>query len=180
MINLKIFIDPGHGGTNVGAVANGLKESDINLSVSLKLGSILKDNRYEVKYSRESNTNLTLFERAEMANNWNANYFVSIHCNSAASRQANGSETFVYKLGTSTAAYGESIQTQLVLQNGLKNRGLKEADFTVLVATKMPAALVELAFISNPYEAKLLSLPEFQMRCARGIADGIINYVSNK
>lgn len=180
MINVKIFIDPGHGGTNVGAVANGLRESDINLAVSIKLGDILRINGYAIKYSRTSDINLTLSERAQMANNWNANYFVSIHCNSAASRQANGTETFVYKLGTPTAVYGQSIQTQLVLQNGLRNRGLKAADFTVLTATKMPAALVELAFISNPQEAKLLSTPEFQMRCARGIANGIIDYVSSK
>ncbi len=177
---MKIFIDPGHGGTNVGAVANGLKEADINLAVAIKLGDILKNSGYEIKYSRDKDTNLTLSERAQMANSWNADYFVSVHCNSAASRQANGSETFVYKLNTPTAQYGQSIQTQLVLQNGLRNRGLKQADFTVLVATKMPAALVEIAFISNPQEAKLLADPEFQMRCARGIANGIMNYVSNK
>ncbi len=175
---MKIFIDPGHGGANTGAIANGLKESEINLDVALKLGDILKNSGYEIKYSRITDINLTLFERAQMANNWHANYFVSIHCNSAASRQANGSETFVYKFETPAAIYGESIQTQLILQNGLRNRGLREADYTVLTATKMPAALVELAFISNPQEARLLSSSEFQMRCARGIANGIINYVN--
>ena len=177
---MKIFIDPGHGGTSLGAVANGLKESNINLQVAIKLGEILEANDCQIKFSRTTDTNLTLFERAQMANSWNADYFVSIHCNSAASRQANGSETFVYKLKTAAANYGECIQNQLVAENGLKNRGLKVADFTVLVVTRMPAALVELAYISNPQEAKLLSSNDFQMRCANGIAGGIIGYASGR
>ena len=177
---MKIFIDAGHGGTNFGAVANGLKESFIDLQVALKLGDILIANGYDVRFSRTKDINLTLFERAQMANKWEADFFVSIHCNSAASRMADGSETFVYRLGTVAAAFGESIQKHLVAENGLKNRGLRVADFTVLVVTGMPAALVELAFISNPNEAKLLSSDDFQKRCAIGMANGIIGYVNGK
>ena len=71
---MKIFIDPGHGGKNPGAIGpNGLYEANVNLDIGLKLGRILSNWGYEIKYSRTTDTTVTLSERARMANEWGAN-----------------------------------------------------------------------------------------------------------
>ncbi len=176
---MKIFIDPGHGGKDPGAVAaSGLQEAGVNLSVSLMLGQILQDQGIDVIYSRTTNVFVSLSDRAKMANDWGANYFVSVHCNSSEITSAGGSETLFYKPGGRAEALAGDIQVALVKANGLQNRGIKAQNVAVLRLTKMPACLVELGFLSNPEEAALLAKPEFQRICAQGIADGIDNYLS--
>ena len=99
---MKIFIDAGHGGSNPGAVGpNGLKESDVNLDVALRLGRLLSSRNYEVKYSRISNINIGLRERATLANQWGADYFISIHCNSNINPIYKGTSTYDYRPNTS-------------------------------------------------------------------------------
>ena len=77
----KIFLDPGHGGKDSGAIGNGLKEKDIALSITLKIGEILKRHNLEVIYSRTTDIFVELSDRARKANNINADYFISIHTN---------------------------------------------------------------------------------------------------
>lgn len=175
---MKIFLDPGHGGIAEGAVSeSGLKESDVTLDICKRLGDILEDNGYDVKYSRTNNETVSLYERAMMANNWGADYFVSVHCNAADSENANGTETFFYPNSTKGGELALWIQDELVNKIELRDRGIKNANFAVLRLTKMPAVLVETAFISNPTEAELLADPDFRQKCAEGIAEGIINYL---
>ncbi len=177
---MKIFIDPGHGGTNPGAISTitGDKESEINLDTSLMTAGLLEDMGYTVKLSRTTEVNLSLTERAEMANQWGADYFVSIHCNSAENPTYNGTETFYYRNNTPAEDFARVVQEQLVLQNGLKDLGIKARNFAVLRLTNMPAILVELGFLSNENDAKLLSQPSFRAKCANGIADGVNNYIN--
>lgn len=76
---MKIFIDPGHGGDNPGATGpNGLREADVNLDVSLRTGRLLQAEGYTVNYSRTTDKTVSLAERANMANEWGADYFVSM------------------------------------------------------------------------------------------------------
>lgn len=174
---MKIFLDPGHGGSNPGAVsATGLREADVNLDTSLKLGRILVTWGYQVNYSRTDNTSVSLSQRARMANNWNADYFVSIHCNSSVNPNANGTETFYYRIGSIAENFAYTVNEALVRQIELRNRGIQDRDLAVLRLTTMPAILVELAFISNPAEAQLLSTNEFRQNCAIGIANGIAEF----
>lgn len=177
---MKIFIDPGHGGEDPGAVNTeyNISEATINLDVAKKLDVILKNRGYETKLSRDGNYYVSLSKRAEMANNWYANYFVSIHCNSAADSSANGTETLYYLTSKKGEALANEVQVQLILQNGLRDRGIKPRNLAVLRLTNMPAILVELAFISNNNEAYLLSQSSFQDKCALGIADGLTQYIN--
>ena len=90
----KVFIDAGHGGTDPGSLGCGYRESDINLQVAKKVESKLKSKGIDVKMSRSSDIYYSLSERSEMANNYGADLFVSIHQNSAEQKSANGIETY--------------------------------------------------------------------------------------
>ncbi|WP_250278590.1 N-acetylmuramoyl-L-alanine amidase family protein [[Clostridium] colinum] len=176
---MKIFIDAGHGGKNPGAIGpNGLHEADVNLDIALKLGRILSKWGYEIEYSRTMDITLTLSERAKMANDWGANYFVSIHCNSNVNPEARGTSTYFYKTRTIAESFAKTVNNNLVRQIELKDLGIFSANFAVLRLTRMPAILVETAFISNPYEASLLATNSFRQNCAIGIANGIAEFTT--
>lgn len=174
---MKIFLDAGHGGANPGAIGvNGLKESTANLDITLKLGQILTSWGYEVNYSRTTDVDLTLARRAELANEWGANYFVSIHCNSNLDPNIGGTSTFYYRSGTVAQSFAQTVNYNLVRQIELRDIGTFAANFAVLRLTRMPAILVEVAFLSNPYEAELLATNTFRQNCAIGIANGIAQF----
>lgn len=175
----KVFIDPGHGGKDPGATGNGIKEKDITLSVSLKVGNILKRHNLEVFYSRTKDEFIDLSERATMANNKGTDVFVSIHCNSFSNSQAQGLETFSYPNSKNGTALSKCIQDSL-LKDRLytKNRGLKTANFAVLRETKMTAALIEMAFISNKEDSEILK--QKQNELAESVARGILNFLGIK
>ncbi len=175
---MKIFIDPGHGGSNPGAIGRktGLRESDVNLDIGLKLARILIEWGYEVMVSRTSDETLSLVSRAQMANEWGANYFVSIHCNSNENSSANGVSTYYYRTKSIAEAFAETVNNSLVRQTELANLGIFTANFAVLRRTIMPAILVETAFISNEIEEMLLATNSFRQNCAIGIANGIAEF----
>ncbi len=177
---MKIFLDPGHGGSNPGAVSDitGEKESEINLDTAVRTQRILEELGYTVKLSRTGETNLSLTERAEAANAWEADYFVSIHCNSSEDSAVTGSETFFYRKGSASEGFARMVQEQLIIQNGLNDLGIKSRNFAVLRLTKMPAVLTELGFLTNENDAELLSQPDFREKCAQGIANGVWMYIN--
>ena len=176
----RIFIDPGHGGSNPGAVAaDGLEEADVTLDVALRLGRILKSEGYEVNYSRTEDTAVSLAKRAAMANEWGADYFVSIHCNSNENPVYRGTSTYCFRLETPAAALAYAVNTAVCEAAGTPDLGVMTANFAVLRRTAMPAILVELAFLSNPEEAALLSEPVFRENCAIGISNGINRFTGN-
>lgn len=166
---MKIFINPGHGGGDPGAVANGLYESEVALAIGERVVKYLQAVGFEVKLVQYDG----LREICDDANAWGADYFISIHCNAAATAKANGTETFFWNggLGKKLAA---KIQNQIANSLGTVNRGTKTANFAVLAYTDMPAVLVETAFITNPNDAKLLR--ERQEEFARAIARGVTDY----
>ncbi|NLY46751.1 MAG: N-acetylmuramoyl-L-alanine amidase [Tissierella sp.] len=181
---VKVFLDPGHGGKDPGAVGNNLREKDITLAVALKVGQILKRHNVEVLYSRTTDVFVDLTPRANMANNAKADVFVSIHVNSFNNPSAQGLETFSHTGSIKGAELAKDIQDSL-LQAELytKNRGIKTANFTVIAKSTMPAVLVELAFISNIDDSKILR--NQQLEIAESVAKGIlknlgIKYVEKK
>ncbi len=176
---MRIFIDPGHGGTNPGAIGiGGIREADINLDVSLRLGELLAANGYDIEYSHTGDETVSLAERASRANNFGADYFVSIHCNSNPDPDIGGTETFYYREGITAQRFAETVNDALVAEINLRNIGTFARNLAVLRLTNMPAILVELAFVTNPTEAALLSMPSFRQDCAVGIANGIIDFTS--
>ena len=173
----KIVIDPGHGGSDPGAIGpTGLKEKDVVLNVSLKLRDILKDKGLSVVMTRTTDIYLTLEERTRISNSSGADYFLSVHANSFSNPSSNGTETFSYSSTGMGADVAKLIQSKLVNANGLTNRGFKTASYYVIRYNNLPSSLVELAFISNPNEENLLSQDAFQTKCAKAIADAILSY----
>ncbi|EKN70174.1 sporulation specific N-acetylmuramoyl-L-alanine amidase [Neobacillus bataviensis LMG 21833] len=174
---MKLYLDPGHGGTDPGAQGNGLNEKDVTLDIALKLRSILT-NSYEdieIKMSRSADITKSLSERTSEANNWGANYFLAIHIN-AAGGSAEGYEDYIYSGlsdSSTTAKYQEIIHGEVIKMNQLKDRGRKKANFHVLRESAMDALLSENGFIDNPNDAALMKQDSWRQAVAQGHANGI-------
>jgi N-acetylmuramoyl-L-alanine amidase len=176
-------IDPGHGGPDPGAIGNtGLEEAQVVLAVCRKVEQYLKRMGYQVIMTRTSNAGLALVERAAMANRAGADSFLSVHANAAADRRAQGLEIWhprpSDRRGQTSAALAHCLLRWLLVTTARRDRGLKFTEdpvreFTVLRTTRMPAVLVELAFLSNPAEAYLLAQEWFQEKAALGITAGM-------
>ena len=191
--NLRLVIDPGHGGEDPGAVhtATGLREADVALRIAHVLKAILDTHpEFEAALTREADRTVALRERTDLANARDA-HLVSIHCNAAGDSQAHGTEVWCFaeadQGGGESAGHrmARAIQEELVAL-GLRDRGVKvifdrrEGKYVaprllVLRKTRRPAVLVECAFISNPEEARLLGddLNGFKERLAAAVFKGL-------
>src|SRR5690625_2263931 len=172
----KIFIDAGHGGHDPGAVGSRSKEKDNVLKVAKRLKILLESHGHVVIMSRSTDVFIPLSERARMANAWGADYFVSLH-NNAAIASATGFETFIYNgpVQSKTAGFQNAIHNAIIKGIGIRDRGKKRANFAVLRETRMPAVLIEYAFITNVNDENIL-INEVE-KLAQLTANGIINYV---
>ncbi len=172
---MKIFLDPGHGGTDPGAISpiNGLFESEINLDIAKRVEKILFEKGYDVAISRYDDSNVRLGTRARLANEFGADYFISIHGNSFPSENVTGLETFYYKRGTTSEKLADNILDEMVKATGLRNLGSKERNLAVLRLTDMPATLLEYGFLTNPKEVENLESPEYRQLLAEAIVEGL-------
>lgn len=218
----KIVLDPGHGGKDPGAMAFGMKEKDIVLSIAKQLAPIIeKELHCEVLLTRDSDVFIPLEERTAIANTSNADLFVSLHINAHPSNKVRGLETYYLNLTTNAEAMRvaarenatsthqmsdlqdilsdimknskihessrlaqqvhNSIVTEAVHKGfaDIKNLGVKQAPFYVLIGAEMPAILIEIAFISNEQDVKNLQNPTFVSMLTQEIAYGIRAYVSD-
>jgi N-acetylmuramoyl-L-alanine amidase len=185
-LSIRIFIDQGHnpvGYHNSGAEGNGLYESDINYIVGRYLADLLEaDPRFDVRTSRNYSTevlgtdNITsLNERVTMANEWPANYFISIHSNSNPSPIINGSEVYVASLYSEAYWLGNEILNEIVRRVNTTNNGLHlNPSLYVLRKTTMPSLLVELGYLSNPTDAWILANKQYAF--AYAIYSGLLKY----
>ncbi|MCM3567352.1 N-acetylmuramoyl-L-alanine amidase [Neobacillus mesonae] len=174
---MKLYLDPGHGGNDPGAQGHGLNEKDITLDIALKLRAILENDykNVSVKMSRTSDTTKSLNQRTSEANHWGADYFLSIHINSA-DRSAEGYEDYIYSglsSSSTTAKYQNIIHAEVLKVNELRNRGTKKADFHVLRESAMPAILTENGFITNAHDASLMKETSWRHKVAQGHANGL-------
>ncbi len=180
---IKVMIDPGHNysGADTGAQANGLREQDITFQISEKLAALLRRIGMEVRMTRsfleENVGNGTLSgslnTRAELANNWGADVFISVHCNSGG---GTGIETYCYRKSGEAGILAGDIQSGLVAATGLPDRGVKTKNLAVLRRTVMPAVLVETGFLDSPVDSALLRDAAGQEEIAQGIAKGTATY----
>ncbi|MBQ7226707.1 MAG: N-acetylmuramoyl-L-alanine amidase [Clostridia bacterium] len=184
---IKIYIDQGHNPSppNTGAEGNGYREQDITYQVGQRLADLLRgDSRFEVRLSRPTpQTQLgtsnasSLRVRVNDANSWGADYFISIHTNASVSQNANGTEVLVYSSPSRSASLAEDVLREVTEITGFPSRGVKlRPGLYVLRRTAMPAILVELGFISNPYEARFMA--ENPALFASGIYRGLLDYLS--
>lgn len=182
---IKIFIDQGHNpsGPNTGAEGNGLVEQDITYAVGQYLAELLRaDPRFEVRLSRNApdeilgTSNATsLAARVQAANDWPADYFISIHCNANENPAINGTEVYVYQEGTQAYWLAQHVLRGIVCRTGTRDNGVRvRPSLYVLRRTKMPAILVELAYLTNAEEARRLETDPFGF--AQGIMNGILAY----
>jgi N-acetylmuramoyl-L-alanine amidase len=178
-----IIIDAGHGGPDPGSSGKkGTEEKKITLAVALKLGPILEKSGYKVIYTRKtdniqwSGQKEELLERAAIANNANADLFVSIHTNSSEISNINGTETYYNSLSSNGKKAAQYIQNEVIKQVKLKDRGIKTEDYSVLRNVSAPSVLIELAYISTPSEENILNNSDYQNKFAQGIANGVNKY----
>ena len=182
---IKIFIDQGHNpsGPNTGAEGNGLREQDITYIVGRYLYDLLVSNgNFEVRLSRNTPTevlgtsNLTSLQtRVNMANEWDADYFISIHVNGSTNPSANGTEAYVYADETQSYYLADSMVNAIVRRMGTVKRGVfARPSLYVLRRTDMPAVLMELAYISNASDAQKLRDDPYGF--AYAMYTGILSY----
>ena len=185
----KIAIDPGHGGNDAGAIGpSGVMEKTVTLRVSLALEKLLKEEGAEVIMTRRDDVEVSpkgkaasaveeLKARCDVANKADVDIFISIHADSFTNPNARGTTGYYYSLGSSNSRkLADSIRKALIEQIKTPSRGTQPCNFYVVRNTSMPATLVELAFISNPDEEKLLNSKEGIQKAAQGILDGIEDY----
>jgi N-acetylmuramoyl-L-alanine amidase len=176
---LTIVIDPGHGGRDIGAPGARSKEKDHTLAISRLLRDELVRRGATVLMTHNglpSYRKLELQERVNFANSRRADIFYSVHINSSTSRSSAGTETFFWTAQSQALAH--ETQKALAKATGLKSRGVSQRRFFVIRNTSMPSVLTETCFISNPDEESKLLNPEWRARVARGMAQGIANYVA--
>ena len=180
-----VVIDPGHGGSDAGAIGpSGVSEKSVSLAVGLKTQKLLTANGYRVIMTRTTDIDVAapgvsdateLQARVDKAPP-NAALFISIHCNAFSNGNANGMETY----HAPTAIQGRRLATllneELEKFGGLNNRGVKGARFYVMTHTKCPASLIELGFITNPREEKLLASSDYQQKLAQAITNAVNRY----
>lgn len=183
-----ICVDAGHGGSDPGACANGLRECDIALSVSKMVGAYMKAVGYDVVYTRAKDVDVygeyasvadECQARCDISNNANADVFVSIHCNSFGETSALGTETLYHAGSENGQRLAQSIQDQIMGLKATLSRGIKDNPLYVTKHTDAVACLVELAFLSNPKDSLLLASPKWQDKFAAAIARGITDYFAS-
>lgn len=221
-----VVVDPGHGGKDPGAVANGLREKDLNLQIAKRLRKHLQAKGFKVRLTREDDRYLKLSQRTALANQWGADVFVSVHVNALPlGRHAKGVEIYLMALPSDKDAMQLALienkdvdngdngsvasdkRTRMLLQilgdmqqnakinestglaesmfgcgrsGGLPMRRVAQAPFYVLRGAGMPSVLIEMGFITEKAEARLLRDGGYQEKLARSLAQGIVQYVDKQ
>ncbi len=177
----SVVIDPGHGGTDPGAIGiGGIRETDVVLEVSKIVEKLLSENGVKVRLTRKNEVDMDLPPRVSFANKINADIFISIHANASRGkrRDINGLETFYFR-GWRGRLLAKGIQKQILrVSPGSPDRGVKQGRFYVIKNTRMPAVLVEIGFLTGRLDARRLDKKSHRKRIAYAIAKGILEYLS--
>lgn len=171
-----IVVDAGHGGKDPGALGvTGNHEKDYTLAVANKVVELLKQYpEFQVVPTRSTDVFLELSERVAIANDWDADLFLSIHANSFSNPNSGGTESFYYN--ANSKEFAQLVHKHLQGATQFQNRGVKASGFYVIKHTKMPAVLTETGFLSNPKENSKLTSPDFQEKIAKALVAAIREY----
>lgn len=178
---MKIMLDAGHGYNTSGKRSpDGMREYEFNRAVAAYAKGLLDGyQNVSVYFAHSDQTDIPLQQRTNSANNLNVDIYVSIHANASGGTwsDARGIETFVYVTRPPGAlALATKIQNQLITRTGLRNRGVKTADFHVLRETNMDAVLIECGFMTNQEEIKLLRSESYRRTCAEAIVAALAEH----
>lgn len=191
-----IAIDPGHGGPDGGAKSkSGIVEKEITLTIAKQLKDYLQEAGAVVVMTREEDKDLAnpgtkgyskrktedLLERAELVTKKKADLMLSVHLNSIPSQKWSGAQTFYYPANVESSTLAAHIQNELIrnLENTERVPKITETVY-LLKAVKIPSALVEVGFLSNPEEAALMATGKYQKKVAASIYQGVLKYYSGE
>lgn len=181
--NTTIVVDAGHGGKDPGAVSGSTREKDINLQTAFKLRDALLSRGYNVIMTRDTDVFIDLYSRPRIANENNADLFISLHANATLSSSINGLEIlYCPSYGSDKKIddqfpFAEFVYNSILQQTGRTGRGIiKRPELVVLRETEMPAVLVETGYMTNPTELALVVSDHYQSQVVQGIANAVDNY----
>src|SRR6056297_1073143 len=180
--NTLIVLDAGHGGKDPGATSPtfGLKEKDVVLDVAERLSKLLEREGFKVYLTRDSDNYVGLYNRAEIANELDADAFVSIHANAHSRTAVSGVEVLYYPDtdGRNNKSFARTIQDALVNELGAVNRGIvSRPNLVVTRETEMPAVLAEIGFLTHiGGEEELLKTSSYRAKCAEALYQGLMDY----
>jgi len=180
-----VIIDAGHGGHDPGCISRreNYEEKSLTLKTALLVEENLKKLGYRTTLTRTQDVFLSLNKRAEIANELDADLFVSIHYNHSFNKEAEGIEVYYYKTEKKNERIAKSRELANKVLNSVcerslaKSRGVKEANFAVIRETKMPAILIEAGFLSNVQEKQKLHDPAYLRQLSWAIAKGVDKYL---
>ncbi len=183
-----IVIDPGHGGSDPGAVGsnNGLVEKDLNLDLSKRLRTVLVARGWRVKMTRETDVDVyapndsahdELQARDDIADNAGARLLISMHTNSFTKSYLNGTTTYYYTAASYPLA--QAVHARFAATLPTKDDGIRKENFYVIHHASMPSILIETAFLSNAIDAAYLTSPAFMAKIAAAIADGVGDFAAS-
>ncbi len=179
-----VVLDAGHGGIDPGASAGGYNEKDINFTIlNLYTKEYFKNSDIKIYFTRIEDVKIDLYERADFASRVEADLFISLHMNAVSSTSVNGTSVYYSLLNTSTMRGGlngklmaSTLTNNLSKALGTKNRGVATANFVVIRETRMPAVLIELAFITNADDRKIITTEATQRKAAKTIFDTVVGF----
>ena len=181
-----ITLDPGHGGSDPGAIgASGIKEKQIALEISMRVKELLEKEGAKVFMTRTTDKDVyapnasdraELQARVNVAEKHNSDLFLSLHINSSVNKSVGGFSSYYYPKTDNDLKIAKTIQDKFAKNFGVDNLGVRQANFYVVKRCSMPATLLEMCFISNPKEEKLMKSKWFQKKTARLIVEGVKNY----
>ncbi|MEN9227919.1 MAG: N-acetylmuramoyl-L-alanine amidase [Gloeomargarita sp. HHBFW_bins_205] len=174
-----VFLDPGHGGSDPGAIGRGgIREKDIVLDISRRVARLLEAQGVRTVLSRNRDVDMDLAPRVALAERVRATVFVSLHANALhlSRPDVNGVETYYYQTGQWLA---RSIHKNVLRQTNARDRGVRQARFYVLRRSSMRATLVEVGYVTGAEDAPRLAHPTYRQQIAQGISQGIIRYLDN-
>lgn len=176
----SVTVDPGHGGTDHGAIGTkGTREKDVTLAIATRLSRIMATNGMSVQMTRMKDLEILLRPRVEMANRNDSDVFISIHANSFGTmRGVQGIETYYFN--DDSYALAKAVHKHLVRSLKRPDRGVRKNNFYVVHHTKMPAALIEIGYLSNPDEEAKLKDPAYQEQAAQAIYSGIREFLEER
>ncbi|WP_156290118.1 N-acetylmuramoyl-L-alanine amidase [Oceanobacillus salinisoli] len=170
-----IVIDPGHGGNDPGAIGfSGVYEKDLITSTADKVAQQLSNAGATVTMTRTGDYYVSLEERSRISNGQQTDAFISLHYNSFPILSAQGINTYYY--GTAGRELAQDVHNTLLSTVTLRNRGIEQENFHVLRNTAAPAILIELGFITNPYDTSIVKTADYQNKVAQSITNGLVNY----
>ena len=175
---IVVAIDPGHGGRDPGAVGiGGLQEKQVIFPIAQQVAAILREQGIDVVMTRNSDIELDLDPRVQIAERASADLFVSIHANAInlSRPDVNGLETYYYS--NAGASFARTVHDVVLRTMGMSDRRVRQARFYVLRRTSMPAILIEVGFVTGAEDIHNLRDPAWRSRMAEAIAQGIITHI---